>query len=77
MKAGAGRSGTVVSHDLFYDDRAGVASGWRARGALAVEMETATLLRLSELRGVRAAQNTVHVEGGTAEVVEAVGPVGE
>ena len=55
MKAGAGRSGTVVSHDLFYDDRAGVASGWRARGALAVEMETATLLRLSELRGVRAA----------------------
>ena len=45
---------TVVSADLFYDERAGVAAGWRERGAVAVEMEAATLLRLGELRGVRA-----------------------
>jgi uridine phosphorylase len=52
--AGAGaRTGPVASSDLFYErdhDRAG---GWRAAGALAIEMEAATLLRVGELRGIR------------------------
>lgn len=45
---------TVATADLFYDERAGEAIGWRDRGAVAVEMEAATLLRLAELRGARA-----------------------
>jgi DeoD family purine-nucleoside phosphorylase len=49
------RTGVVVTSDLFYDrDRRRVA-GWVDAGALAVEMEAATLLRVAELRGVRAA----------------------
>jgi DeoD family purine-nucleoside phosphorylase len=58
LRAAAGegaRTGTVATSDLFYDrDRARVA-GWAEAGALAVEMEAATLLRVAELRGVRAA----------------------
>jgi len=51
----AGRApAPVASCDLFYDERPGEAAGWRARGAVAVEMEAATLFRLAELRGVRA-----------------------
>lgn len=50
-----GRSATVVSTDLFYDERAGIAHGWRARGAEAVEMEAAAVLRVAERRGARAA----------------------
>jgi DeoD family purine-nucleoside phosphorylase len=45
---------SVASCDLFYDERPGAATGWRARGAVAVEMEAATLFCLAELRGVRA-----------------------
>lgn len=44
----------VASCDLFYDERPTEAAGWRARGAIAVEMEAATLFRLAELRGVHA-----------------------
>lgn len=44
----------VASCDLFYDERPGEAAGWRAGGAVAVEMEAATLFRLAELRGVHA-----------------------
>jgi purine-nucleoside phosphorylase len=44
----------VVSCDLFYDERPAEVEGWRARGAIAVEMEAATLFRLAELREVRA-----------------------
>jgi uridine phosphorylase len=52
--AGAGaRTGLIASSDLFYDRDAQRTSGWRAAGALAVEMEAATLLRVGELRGVR------------------------
>ena len=45
--------GPVVSTDLFYDagDRH---HGWREVGALAVEMEAATLFVLAERRGVQA-----------------------
>jgi uridine phosphorylase len=45
---GATRAGTVASVDLFYD------AAPPPEGALALEMEAATLLRLAELRGIRA-----------------------
>jgi DeoD family purine-nucleoside phosphorylase len=47
------RVGPVVSTDLFYDagDRE---AGWRAAGALAVEMEAATLFTVARRRGVEA-----------------------
>jgi purine-nucleoside phosphorylase len=48
------RSGPVVSTDLFYDGAAGAEEAWRAAGALAVEMETATLFALAQRRGLRA-----------------------
>jgi DeoD family purine-nucleoside phosphorylase len=48
------RSGRVVSTDLFYDAPARE-DGWIAAGALACEMETATLFALASRRGVRAA----------------------
>ncbi len=48
------RTGTVVTSDLFYERGGGRGDDWRAAGALAVEMEAATLLRVAELRGVRA-----------------------
>jgi uridine phosphorylase len=47
--------GPVVSTDLFYDDRPGIEQGWVAAGALAVEMETATLYALAARHGVQAA----------------------
>jgi DeoD family purine-nucleoside phosphorylase len=53
--AGAGvRTGLVATSDLFYDRHREHEHGWRAAGALAVEMEAATLLRVAELRGIRA-----------------------
>ena len=54
MAAGA-RPATVASSDLFYDARAGAAAAWAARGALAVEMEAATILQVAVRRGVAAA----------------------
>jgi DeoD family purine-nucleoside phosphorylase len=49
-----GRHGPVVSSDLFYDTPDGTEEGWAAAGALAVEMETATLFALADRRGLRA-----------------------
>jgi purine-nucleoside phosphorylase len=49
-----GHSGPVVSTDLFYDGEAGAEEAWRAAGALAVEMETATLFALAQRRGLHA-----------------------
>jgi DeoD family purine-nucleoside phosphorylase len=48
------RSGPVVSTDLFYDTR-GLEREWSETGALAVEMEVATLYALAAARGVDAA----------------------
>lgn len=50
---GTAARGPVVSTDLFYDadDRE---TGWREAGALAVEMEAATLFALAGRRGVQA-----------------------
>jgi uridine phosphorylase len=49
---GGARTGAVVSSDLFYDRDRERSRGWRRAGALAVEMEAATLLRVGELRGI-------------------------
>jgi DeoD family purine-nucleoside phosphorylase len=46
--------GPVVSTDLFYDQR-GLERDWSAAGALAVEMEAATLFALAASHGVQAA----------------------
>jgi uridine phosphorylase len=51
----AARRVTVVSTDVFYEEREGVEDGWVAAGALAVEMESATLFTVARRRGVRAA----------------------
>jgi DeoD family purine-nucleoside phosphorylase len=49
------RRGVVVSTDLFYETRPGTEREWLAAGAVAVEMETATLFALAGVRGVQAA----------------------
>ena len=48
-------TGLIVSSDLFYDPDAGRPDAWRAAGALAVEMEAATILAVASRRGIRAA----------------------
>jgi len=45
--------GVAVTSDVFYDDR-GLEQRWAAEGALAVEMEAATLFALAAARGVQA-----------------------
>ena len=51
--AGAGaRSGLIATSDLFYDPDPERARAWVRDGALAIEMEAATLLRVGELRGI-------------------------
>ena len=47
--------GPIVTTDLFYDSPDGAEQAWRAAGAFAVEMETATLFTLAARRGLRAA----------------------
>ncbi len=47
-------AGPIVTTDVFYDDR-GLERAWRAAGALAVEMEAATLFALAGARSVQAA----------------------
>jgi DeoD family purine-nucleoside phosphorylase len=47
--------GTIATSDLFYDRDDGRSDAWRQAGALAVEMESATLLRVGELRAIRVA----------------------
>jgi DeoD family purine-nucleoside phosphorylase len=58
LRAAAGdgvRTGAVATCDLFYEREAARVAAWAAAGALAVEMEAATILRVAELRGARAA----------------------
>jgi len=50
----AAARGPVVTTDLFYDGAEGAERTWLAAGALAVEMETATLFTLAARRGLRA-----------------------
>lgn len=54
VRAGA-RPATVVSSDLFFDPRDGVARGWVDDGAVAVEMEAAAVLAVAGRRGAPAA----------------------
>jgi uridine phosphorylase len=54
VEAGA-RPVTVASSDLFYDPRAETTAAWVDRGAVAVEMEAATILQVAARRGVAAA----------------------
>jgi DeoD family purine-nucleoside phosphorylase len=49
------RRGTVVSSDLFYDPDPGRARRWAAAGALAVEMEAATVFQVAARAGAEAA----------------------
>ena len=49
------RTGLIATSDLFYDRDQGRSGTWRAAGALGVEMEAATLLRVGELRGIAVA----------------------
>lgn len=55
LVAAGARPATVASSDLFYDPREGAAGEWAERGALAVEMEAATVLQVAARRGVAAA----------------------
>lgn len=48
-------TGIVRSHDSFYvDDQAAINEYWSAKGVLGSDMETATLLTVAGLRGVKA-----------------------
>jgi len=49
------RAGRVVCTDLFYDTPEGTEARWTKAGALAVEMESATLFALARRRGLAAA----------------------
>jgi uridine phosphorylase len=55
LVAAGARPATVASSDLFYDPREGQITAWIGRGAIAVEMEAATILRIAARRGVEAA----------------------
>jgi uridine phosphorylase len=51
---GSARAVAVVSTDLFYDTPLGTEERWRDAGAMAVEMEAATLFALAARRQLRA-----------------------
>ncbi|HEY1360278.1 MAG TPA: hypothetical protein VGF21_18400 [Thermoleophilaceae bacterium] len=65
---------TVVSTDLFFDPRAGEASGWVRRGASAVEMEAAALFQVAALRGARAACALAVTDVPSGDGAARVGP---
>jgi uridine phosphorylase len=55
LATAAGRAGVVATTDLFYGDaRTALEAGWRAAGAAVVDLETAALLAVAGLRGLRA-----------------------
>ena len=55
LAAAAEHAGPVASTDLFYDPDPARPEAWRAAGAIAVEMETATVFAVAARRGVRSA----------------------
>jgi DeoD family purine-nucleoside phosphorylase len=71
--------GTIVTSDLFYDER-GLVPDWRAGGAIAVEMEAATLFTLAAGRRIEAAAVLIvsdrligarqRIEPGALEIAE-------
>jgi uridine phosphorylase len=54
LVAAGARPVTIASSDLFYDPRE-EATAWTERGAVAVEMEAATIFQIAARRGVAAA----------------------
>ncbi len=57
LRAAAGpeaRMGPIVTTDVFYEERPGIEHRWLADGAMAVEMEAATLFALAARRGFAA-----------------------
>jgi uridine phosphorylase len=50
--SGEGTVGLIASADLFYDPDPARADAWRAEGAIAVEMEAATLFAVGARRGI-------------------------
>jgi uridine phosphorylase len=81
LVAGGARPATVVTTDLFYESRNGVARGWIERGAVAVEMGAAAVLQVAARHGIPAAcvLGVTGVPGknglrrATREQVEAIG----
>lgn len=73
--AGGARTGPVATSDLFYERDAGRSREWREAGALGVEMEAATLLRVGELRAIRVgcllAVSDVFDDGGARRRIDA------
>ncbi len=55
LVAAGARPVTIVTSDLFYDPRPEAAGSWSERGAVAVEMEAATIFQIAARRGVSAA----------------------
>jgi uridine phosphorylase len=55
LKAAGARPAIVASTDLFYDPREGRSAAWLGQGAVAVEMEAATVFAVARRRGARAA----------------------
>jgi DeoD family purine-nucleoside phosphorylase len=53
VEAGGAEPATVVTSDLFYDPREGVHARWLAEGAVAVEMEAASVLTVASRHGLR------------------------
>jgi DeoD family purine-nucleoside phosphorylase len=54
VEAGGAQPATVVTSDLFYDPREGIQERWLAEGAVAVEMEAASVLTVASRHGVLA-----------------------
>jgi uridine phosphorylase len=80
LVAAGARPATVVTSDLFYESRAGITREWMKRGAVAVDLAAAAVLRVAGRHGVEAAcalaVTGVAGENGaraSREEVEAVG----
>ena len=81
LTAAGARAATVVSTDLFYDPREESAGAWAKDGAVAVEMEAATIFTLARRHGIAAAcvlgvTDVATPEGarrGTPQQIEEIG----
>jgi uridine phosphorylase len=67
LTAAGARPATVASTDLFYDPREELPAVWTEAGAVAVEMETATIFALARRRGIAAASALGVTDVATAE----------
>jgi purine-nucleoside phosphorylase len=74
LRRGGARPATVVSTDLFYDPREGLAEGWIELGAIAVEMEAAAVLAVAARRGAAAACLLAVTDVPGPDGAERIGP---